>query len=447
MNVRSLHFDMKGMIPNAAYMQKLRQDIIHFGYTHLLVEFEDKFPYRDMDFMVHPDAYTKEELAALDSEELRVIPLLQCVGHLDYLLKHPDKKHLRNKGNIYRWDMTNPEVFELWCRQVDEILEVYPDCEYFHIGADEAELEDEQDFEVYIKHVEKCADYLIAKGKKVVMWHDTFIKHDLKKVRSLLEKVIVHVWFYYVVRYEQIEKLLEAGAVLWSASRIQDDNVYRGMTSQPKMRRNVDDWTCAHARYPFEGHTATIWTRSQSTYPPSGNLPQSMYMIAYQGESLVTGKIPDREMFHSKMASWFGEPELNISAIVDNFCYEPALAAKELHKVPEHNDIIENWTLFNDMDCLFAYMDSCFGADFAMLPLYRAGNAPPRTTRNFLDGCRIFREKTESVCQRIDDIGGKYFTPVLLEEFKSSRFAAVLEINDFFEKELLNAEALFRKRE
>ena len=92
-------------------------------------------------------------------------------------------------------------------------------------------------------------------------------------------------------------------------------------------------------------------------------------------------------------------------------------------------------------------MDSCFGADFAMLPLYRAGNAPPRTTRNYLDGCRIFREKVESLCQRIDDIGGKYFTPVLLEEFKSSRFAAVLEINDFLEKELLNAEVLFGKRE
>ena len=79
--------------------------------------------------------------------------------------------------------------------------------------------------------------------------------------------------------------------------------------------------------------------------------------------------------------------------------------------------------------------------------LYRAGNAPPRTTRNFLDGCRIFREKVEQICQRIDAVGGKYFTPVLLEEFKSSRFAAILEINTLLEKELLNAEALFRKRE
>ena len=446
MNVKSLHFDMKGMIPRAAYMQQLREYIIDFGYNHLLVEFEDKFPYRNYDFMVHPDAYTKEELAALHSDQLRVIPLLQCVGHLDYMLKHPQMKHLRKNGNIYRWDMSDPQVFEVWKEQADEILEVFPDCEYFHIGADEAELDDEAEFDVYLRHVEKCADYLISRGKKVIMWHDVFIRHDLAKVRSLLPKVIVHVWFYYVVRHEQIEQLLAAGAELWSASRIQDDNLYRGMTSQTKMRKNVDDWTRAHALFPFSGHTGTIWGRSQSTYPPSATLPQSMYMIAYQGESLSAGKIPDPAEFHKKMAQWFGDETLDTSALAENFFYEPDIAAHYLHPVPVHNDIIEIWSCLNDMDRLFAYMDHCFGANFAMMDMYRAGTAPQRTTQNYLDGCRIFRERTQVLFQRIDSELGKYFPPHLLQEFKNSRFSAVLEINDMQEKELLRAQKLFAEK-
>ena len=96
MKVRSLHFDMKGMIPKAGYMQSLTKDIASWGFNHLLVEFEDKFPYRCCPFARHPAAYTRKQLAALDSSGLRVIPLLQCAGHLDYLLKYPQMRELRN---------------------------------------------------------------------------------------------------------------------------------------------------------------------------------------------------------------------------------------------------------------------------------------------------------------------------------------------------------------
>ena len=438
---------MKGMIPSADYMRRFRKNIIGFGYNYLLVELEDKFPYRNYGFMVHPDAYGKEELAALHSDRLKVIPLLQCVGHLDYLLKHPQMKHLRHRDSIYMWDMSNPEVFKVWCEMADEILEVYPDCEYFHIGADEAELKTEEDFEIYLRHVERCADYLISRGKKVIMWHDMFVKHDLEKIRPLLKKVIVQMWFYYTVRHEQIEALLSAGATVWGASRIQDDGIYKGMTSQPKMRRNADDWTIANAKYHLDGHTGTVWGRTQSTYPLSGTLPQSAYMIAYLGESLETGKIPDQEKFHHRLAEWFGDPELDVGGIAENFYYDPEAAAKLLHPVPEHNDIMEIWTVLNEMDCLFAYMDRCFESNFAMHGLYRSGDAPPRTTQNYLDGCRIIRKKTGMLRQRIDSVLGRYFPPELLKEFIHERFDGLLDLNDLQERELRNAVQSYREKQ
>ena len=437
---------MKGLTPKPEYMHRLLDDIAGFGYNYLLVEFEDKFPYRNYSFMTHPAVWTREELKSLDSAKLRVIPLLQCAGHLDYLLKHPEMRHLRHRSSIYQWDMSRPETFAVWREMAEEILEIYPDCQYFHIGADEPELKSEEDFAAYLGHVERCIDYLKGKGKKVIMWYDFFRKHDPEQVKPLLRKVIVQVWQYYTLDETMIERLLHAGAEIWGASRIQNDGTYRGMSSQIKVRRNADDWTRVNAKYHLEGHTGTIWGRVQSLSPLCASLPQSMYMIAYLGKSLNTGKIPDRLEFGREIAQWFGDPELDIAAVAEKFQHDPDFAATLLRPVPCHNDIMEIWTLLNDLDGLFLYMDRCFGTDFAMLDRYRSGDAPPQITKNYSDGVRIFRERAEEMKKRIDDVLGKYFPQSLLDEFKQERFDALLELNEKLGEELVSAARKYHEK-
>ena len=443
MKVRSLHFDMKGMIPKAGYMQSLTKDIASWGFNHLLVEFEDKFPYRCCPFARHPAAYTRKQLAALNSPGLRVIPLLQCAGHLDYLLKYPQMRELRKDGKWYQWDMSRPEVFDLWRKMADEILEVFPDCEYFHIGADEVEMTGPGDFETYVRHVERCAEYLRKKGKKVIIWDDMFRKHDLSKLQGLLHKTIVQVWQYREVDEHLVRNLIEAGAEVWGASRIQEDRFYCGIGSQVKMRKNADDWTEVSAKYGLQGHTGTIWGRIQSTTPLCATLPQSMYMIAYLGESLTSGRKPNLTAFHRKLGDWFGIPSKDIAGLAANFHYEPEAAAKFLKEPSRHGDIMEIWRVLNGMDCLSAYINDCFSSNNAMFRLYREGGAPPKTTNNYLDGVRIIGERVEAMKQEIDSVLGKYFPPSLLEEFKSERFDSVLFWNEIQKKELLRAQKKF----
>ena len=203
---RVMHIDLKGLAPQAEYGWKLMDDLQSFGYNYILMEFEDKFPYECCPEIVHRGAYTKAELAKFRRDGLDVIPLMQCAGHLDYLLAHEKYACLRSKGRTYQWNLADERVFDLWKDMVEEILEVYPESKYFHIGADEVELADETEFEQYVLHVERCVDYLKAKGLQVLIWDDVFRKHTHPVLDRLMPKVIVCVWQYRAVNEIFVEK-------------------------------------------------------------------------------------------------------------------------------------------------------------------------------------------------------------------------------------------------
>ncbi len=102
MKTRAVHFDMKAMIPKIDYALTLVDEIADEGINALLVEFEDKFPFDVTAGTHHPCAWTKEEFRRFaekcSSRNVELIPLLQSVGHLDYLLKYPKFRDLRDGG-------------------------------------------------------------------------------------------------------------------------------------------------------------------------------------------------------------------------------------------------------------------------------------------------------------------------------------------------------------
>ena len=132
--MRILHFDMKAMIPKADFMLKLLLEIAKMGYNALLVEFEDKFPYESIPEIVHPDAWNREEFTLFrDTAKkcgISIVPLVQCAGHLDYILKHDKFRHLR-EGNPPRestneWCLHNAEEpFRIFSAMAKEIIELF----------------------------------------------------------------------------------------------------------------------------------------------------------------------------------------------------------------------------------------------------------------------------------------------------------------------------------
>ena len=144
MKTRVLHLDMKSLFPKADYLLSLLERFADMGYTHILLEFEDKFPFDSFPDSTHPAAYSKAEFQAVAAKcrtlGIGVIPLLQCAGHLDYFLKHPAYRKWSENNDTFQWCLSNPETLDVWRTMTEEILEIFPDCEYFHIGADEVKL-------------------------------------------------------------------------------------------------------------------------------------------------------------------------------------------------------------------------------------------------------------------------------------------------------------------
>ena len=457
MNVCCLHLDMKSLFPKADYLLSLLERFAEMGYTHVLLEFEDKFPFDAFPDSTHPAAYSKAEFRSVAEKcralGLGVIPLLQCAGHLEYFLKEPAYRKWSENGNIFQWCLSDPETLDVWKKMAGEILEVFPGCEYFHIGADEVKLKDpcpacagKNAFLLYLDRVRACTDFLLGKGKKVLAWDDMFRNHDLNESGDLLGRVMPCVWQYRTLDETIILRYAEAGIRYWGASRIQTNERYLGMGKQRPMQQNVDDWAEIQQKYPAEGHIGTVWGRVQSLYPINTTLPQAMYMAGYLAETLQHGKILSRCRFNRDFAeSFFGLPGLDMDSLVYGFCNEPELVKAKLEpwlgRAPRNGDILEVWHAFNEIDVLYEYINRCFCSNDSLLFKYRSGTVTGPMLTNWRDGVRITEERTEALGRELDRTLGKYFPQVQLDEFKRERFESMLENNSRWGKILADAAA------
>jgi hypothetical protein len=97
---RFVHLDLKGAAPKVEYFEKLFPYLKRLGATGLLIEYEDMFPFtEDLSAIRHGLAYSKENVEEIlqlaEKHDLRVMPLLQVYGHLEYVLKLKEFLHLR----------------------------------------------------------------------------------------------------------------------------------------------------------------------------------------------------------------------------------------------------------------------------------------------------------------------------------------------------------------
>ena len=438
---------MKSMFPKVDFLLGMLDDFADMGYTHILVEFEDKFPFESYPDAVRDTAYAKDDFRRVAAKcrelGLGVIPLLQSIGHLHYFLKEPAYRKWSENGNIYQWCLSQSETFDIWKAMADEIIDIFHDCSYFHIGADEMSFkspcrlcEGKDQFQLFLSRVTECADYISAKGKQPLVWDDVFRNHDFSESGDLLSKVIPCVWQYRRINKDIIRKYADAGIRYWGASRIQsNEQRYQGMGRQRVHLQNADDWADIQVEFPAEGHIGTLWGRIQSLDPINSTLPQGIYVAAYLAETLLHGKISDRHAFNRDFAErFFGLPDLDMDILAYGFANEPALVKQELEKhlgkASRNGEYLEIWHAFNEVDVLYAYVDMCFRSNQALLSSYRKGLVTDGIINNWSDGVRITRERTEKLCKELEASLGRFFPLPELREFRDQRFTAMLEANE-----------------
>ena len=178
--LRGMHLDLKYMMHKVEYLHSWLEDIASFKINTLLLEYEDKFPYRKYPFLRHPDAFSETQLREFLTHArqlgLRVIPLIQTLGHVEYILKHDAFAALRVNDFQTEYNVYHPQVWPLIREMIDEVLEYHKADDWFHIGGDECwslqKEKPEYQAKVYGQHMGRVLRHLIRQGKRPLMWND-----------------------------------------------------------------------------------------------------------------------------------------------------------------------------------------------------------------------------------------------------------------------------------
>lgn len=209
------HIDMNVGQFKADYLEKWLKELAALGYNTIIWEVENNIQWETCSQCVSPDAFTKQEFRKLlnlcTTLGIECIPLLQTLGHCEYVLKHKEYKHFAELPNrIDQYCPLQPQLPEFLKQWIDEYLDLFGKVRKFHIGADEAfslgKCPRCADFvkkyslsELYIQHINSISNHLINKGIRPIIWADMLLHHP-EHINKLSPKIILADWMYDINR-------------------------------------------------------------------------------------------------------------------------------------------------------------------------------------------------------------------------------------------------------
>jgi len=183
---RAAHYDTKHHQDKRSYVENFIKDLARYKMNQLIWEWEDKLAYESHPEIGAPGAFTIEEMQEMTryakKYHIELIPLVQGLGHVSFILKWPQHRHLREIADS-NWEFcplkegTYELLFDLW----EEAIEATPGSGYIHIGSDEtyelaacekcqAKALEIGKSGIYHLFVKKAAEHLQKSGRKVMVW-------------------------------------------------------------------------------------------------------------------------------------------------------------------------------------------------------------------------------------------------------------------------------------
>ena len=100
---RVVHLDLKGAPPKLSFLKNIFPLLKEGGATTLLIEYEDMFPFwGPLRNISARNSYSKQDIQTIlgwaAQNDLSVIPLIQTFGHMEFVLKLEEFKHLRESN-------------------------------------------------------------------------------------------------------------------------------------------------------------------------------------------------------------------------------------------------------------------------------------------------------------------------------------------------------------
>ncbi|MBE9511986.1 MAG: family 20 glycosylhydrolase, partial [Bacteroidetes bacterium] len=185
---RAVHYDTKHFQEKKEYVQEFIRTLASYKINMLIWEWEDKFAYQSHPEIGAPGAFTLEEMQELTryarKYHIQIVPLVQGLGHVSFILKHPENKHLREiPSNNWGFCPLNEGTYKLMFDLLKEAIEATPGSEYIHIGCDEtyvlgkgvncgckAKMEEIGKYALRQIYINRVADQMKKWGRKPISW-------------------------------------------------------------------------------------------------------------------------------------------------------------------------------------------------------------------------------------------------------------------------------------
>ena len=213
---------------------------------------------------------------------LEVIPLVQCLGHMQTPLSIDANARLREVP--HRSDGLNPlarGARALVEKMVDDVLDHMPAPRRLHLGGDEAWsfgthpdtrafIEKHGKGALYLHHVEPILDKLNDRGIRPMLWGDMMVAWDDDALRQLANKADLVVWYYSDqtpwpdhVSDAVFEQFADCGITMWGAGAYKGANAPNAadLSDHAAHERNALEWARRAERFKLTGLIATAWSR------------------------------------------------------------------------------------------------------------------------------------------------------------------------------------------
>ena len=320
--LRMIHWDLKGYQPKLPVMMEELEILASYKVNAILLEVEDKYDYKCAPEVGCPTAYSFKEMREISKKaallNIMIVPKLQSVAHVDYLLKHKRYKKLRETDHAFQYCCSSPEVDKLWNAMADELMECFAEHDkFFHIGADESinlgecpKCQKLGRAGSYIRRVGKSIEHLLAAGRTPVMWDDILRRGDdsgmtpqqVKDCWQLGRESVLMYWAYGYGgnnnSFPQLKSYLDAGMRVWGASGFSGCDNWAGSLPPLAIRSlNSDAWTKTAREMKLECVCSTGWGKIASADCPAEPHESSWYTILYAANSMWTGAPMDLVKF------------------------------------------------------------------------------------------------------------------------------------------------------
>ncbi len=277
--VNGFHIDLRIQVMPMPALQKLAADLAGFGVDTLLIEWEGTYPFDKHAIISNQYAYTRQEVKSFVSycEELgiQVIPLQQCFGHVEYILRHERYAHLResNKDICQVCPLNGKETFQVFRELLTDIASTHR-SEYIHIGGDETYLlgncqhcrskaQRDGASRLYVDYFKEIAKWVLKLGKRPVLWADMLLKHP-KAVGEMPKESIFVDWNYGWPsdHFGDVTLIQRKGFELWGAAALRSHPDNHSLTGWLKHFQNIQQFIPRAREQGYTGMFMTSWSTS-----------------------------------------------------------------------------------------------------------------------------------------------------------------------------------------